>query len=201
MIIDAKNLIAGRLAAFVAKHALSGEKIIIINSEKAVISGRKKEVLAKYKRKVGMGVPKKGPFQPRMPDRFLKKIIKGMLPMTKPRGREALKRVKCYINVPEEFKKEKPENITESMKNMGADKLPTLKKVSIARICEYLGGKWHRHKQEPGEKKEENPKEQEEKKEKKEKKEKPESEEKQKEEKLKQEELKEKSEENKSEKS
>ncbi len=38
MIIDANNMILGRLASFAAKKALLGEKIDVINCEKAVIS-------------------------------------------------------------------------------------------------------------------------------------------------------------------
>ena len=37
MIIDAKNLVLGRMATVVAKEALLGEKIDIINCEKAVV--------------------------------------------------------------------------------------------------------------------------------------------------------------------
>ncbi|MFH1328337.1 MAG: uL13 family ribosomal protein [Candidatus Bathyarchaeota archaeon] len=40
-IVDATNLIVGRLASSVTKRLLSGEKIVIINAEKAVFSGKK----------------------------------------------------------------------------------------------------------------------------------------------------------------
>ena len=36
-IIDAKDLVAGRLASTAAKLAMQGEKVVIINSEKANI--------------------------------------------------------------------------------------------------------------------------------------------------------------------
>ena len=55
MIIDAKNLVLGRLASYSAKKALLGEDVIIVNSEKAVISGGRKEVVGRYKRKIKMG--------------------------------------------------------------------------------------------------------------------------------------------------
>ena len=45
MLLDAKNQILGRLASFVAKKALSGDTVIVLNAEKAVISGKEKEVL------------------------------------------------------------------------------------------------------------------------------------------------------------
>ena len=46
MIIDAKDLIAGRMGAFVAKQLLLGETVDIVNAEKAVISGKKNVVFA-----------------------------------------------------------------------------------------------------------------------------------------------------------
>ena len=140
MIIDATDLIVGRLASFAAKKALLGEKIDIINCEKAVISGRKEDVLHKYwYRANDMGGPRKGPFIIRLPDRFVRRIVKGMLPMNKPRGREARKRVMCYIGVPEEFKNKA------TVKVPGADvsKLTLLKKVTIGEICRFIGGRWN----------------------------------------------------------
>ena len=49
MIIDATNLLVGRLATVVAKKALLGGKIDIVNAEKAIISGPKRLVINKYK--------------------------------------------------------------------------------------------------------------------------------------------------------
>ena len=139
MLIDAKGLIIGRLGTFVAKKALLGERVDIINCEKAVISGRKEQIMARYKQRQDMGAPKKGPFLPRMPHLFVKRIIRGMFPMEKARGREALKRVRCHIGVPEQFKGK----AAETVQGANADKLPILKKVSVAEVCKFLGGTWH----------------------------------------------------------
>ena len=43
VIIDAKGLILGRLASNVAKRLLDGESVIILNAEKAAISGKKQQ--------------------------------------------------------------------------------------------------------------------------------------------------------------
>jgi large subunit ribosomal protein L13 len=140
MIIDANDMIVGRMASFAAKKALLGEKVDIINCEKAVITGNRDDVLHKYwYRARDMGGPRKGPFIIRLPDRFVRRIVKGMLPMNKPRGREAHKRVKGYIGVPEEFK-DKP-----TVKVPGADvsKLNMLKRVNVGDICKHMGGKWN----------------------------------------------------------
>lgn len=138
MIIDANNLILGRMATFVAKQALLGEKINIINCEKAIMTGNKKQILAKYKEKLKMGKPQKGPFIPRRADRFVKRTIRGMLPYKQEKGIKAFKRVKCYINVPEEFKDKKAETIEKA----NIAKVPNLKYIIVEDICKLIGGKW-----------------------------------------------------------
>ena len=74
MIIDATNLIAGRLASVAAKKALLGEDVFIVNAEAALISGKKKFVAGKYDAQAKRGEPFHGPFLPKTPDRFLKRI-------------------------------------------------------------------------------------------------------------------------------
>lgn len=137
MIIDATNQIMGRLATRVAKAALLGEKVDIVNCENAVITGNKTMVLAKYKRKRELGIPLKGPYFPRVPDRFVRRIIRGMLPYKQPKGKVAFKRVMCYMGVPEEFKDKKMENFREA----DVSKLPSMKFVSVKEICKFLGGR------------------------------------------------------------
>ena len=137
IIIDAKDQILGRLAAFAAKQALMGHTVRVINAEKAVVSGKRGMVVAEAKRHKAMGVPRKGPFHSKLPDRWLRRVIRGMLPHKFPRGREAYARVMCYIGTPTEFVGQP------AIKAPGADrtKLPTLDAVTVGRICEELGGK------------------------------------------------------------
>ncbi|MBN2459510.1 50S ribosomal protein L13 [Candidatus Woesearchaeota archaeon] len=139
MIIDANNRIVGRIGSYAAKQALLGEKIDIINCEKAIISASREGVFAKYKQKQDMGGPRKGPFLIRLPDRFVRRIIRGMLPMERARGQEAYKRIMCYIGVPEEFKGKPCVDIP----GTSANELVTLKKVSVGDVCRFLGGKWN----------------------------------------------------------
>lgn len=135
MIIDAKNAIAGRLATFVAKKAMLGEGVSILNSEKAIVSGYKKMVLNSSKKDFDRGIPTKGPFIPKQPDRYLKRIIRGMLPYKQPKGESAFKRIKCYIGVPHNFKDQKVENI----EFKGATTLKNY--TTLKDICKNLGGK------------------------------------------------------------
>ena len=55
-VIDATDLIVGRLASHVAKKALLGEEFVIINSEKAILTGNKPQILAKFSNS-SLGVP------------------------------------------------------------------------------------------------------------------------------------------------
>ena len=137
IVIDATNLIAGRISTFATKKALLGDKIVIVNSEKAVLSGNKYTLFKAYKRRYSMGVPSKGPFMPRMADRFLRRIIRGMLPYKQPRGVAAFKNIMCYIGVPEEFKSSE----TISIEGANISKLPNLKYLTIGEICKNLGGR------------------------------------------------------------
>jgi large subunit ribosomal protein L13 len=110
IIIDAENGMKGRVASFAAKQALLGNEIIVLNSEKALISGDEKMTLADFKFQRGINTikPTKGPFFSRDPEKIMKRAIRGMLPDYRVgRGREAWKKIKCYQGVPEEFKNEK----------------------------------------------------------------------------------------------
>jgi len=108
-IIDANGAIFGRLCSYVAKRALEGEEIIIVNSEKAVISGNKKEIIERYKNiRAKGGHSQKGPKYSKVSYKMLKRGIRGMLPdHRKGQGKLALKRITCHNKVPEEFKDKK----------------------------------------------------------------------------------------------
>ena len=103
-LINVDGLILGRVASIVAKKLLNGENVIIINAEKAVISGKKKSKVAEAKKFLEVGSPLKGPFHYRRPDRILRKTVRGMLPFKKPKGKTALKKLKVFISVPEDLK-------------------------------------------------------------------------------------------------
>jgi len=115
-IIDANGLALGRLSTNAAKRLIKGEEIIIINSEKAIISGKKKSLKNIYKHKREQGTYRKGPYFPRTPDKIVKRTIRGMIPYQKPHGRAAYKRLKCYIGVPKELEGKKFETIEEAKK-------------------------------------------------------------------------------------
>jgi len=106
IVIDAKGSVMGRLATFAAKKALQGNDIIIVNSEEAIIIGKPREILKKHAERFALGRSvQKGPHYPRKSEHILRRSIRGMVGIKKSRGREAFKRVKCYIGVPEKYEK------------------------------------------------------------------------------------------------
>ena len=137
MIINAEDLILGRLANFAAKKSLLGEEIIIVNSEKAIITVSKKIIEAKYKKRKEWIDPFQGPFYPYRPDRLVRRTIRGMLPWSKDRGRDAFKRIKCYIGIPDEFKEKKLETI----KQAHISKTKTLKHITLEKLSRQIGWK------------------------------------------------------------
>ena len=109
IIIDATNATLGRLASYVAKQALQGNEIIIVNVERAVVTGRKKNILEHYHQRISRGgTAQRGPYFPRTPERIMKRTIRGMLPNYRMgRGKEAFKRIRCYEGIPEKYKEVK----------------------------------------------------------------------------------------------
>jgi large subunit ribosomal protein L13 len=106
LVVDASNIVAGRIASIVAKQLLLGERVIVINAEKAVLSGNRASLINEYKEKLGvrtLTAPWKGPFHWRQPHGILRRIIRGMLPWKKARGRLAMKNLRVYTGTPEKL--------------------------------------------------------------------------------------------------
>lgn len=132
VVYDATDHVAGRLATVVAKRLLDGDRVVVLNSEKARILGSQEAIKRRYHFKTHVGNERKGPFHPRMPHLILKRTVRGMVPYQQPRGREALKRLICHIGVPDEFKDATAEVIEEARK-------PAAPGMSLAQISQFLG--------------------------------------------------------------
>lgn len=106
--VDGTNQILGRLASIVAKKLLEGYRVYVVNSEKIVISGDKKRVVDSYKLLFNVTTHynpyKTGIRRPRAPHNIFKRTVRGMLPIDKPKGRKAYKKLKVYIGVPSELR-------------------------------------------------------------------------------------------------
>jgi len=108
-IIDGKGAVLGRLGSYVAKEALKGEEITILNCEQVIITGSKKNIEESFHEKRSrVGSSQKGPKHSKSSEKIVKRTIRGMLPEHRfGRGREAFKRIKCYVGVPKEFQEAK----------------------------------------------------------------------------------------------
>ncbi len=136
MIIDAKDMVLGRLGSYVAKQLLLGGKVDVINCEECIVSGRKSHILKEYERRIDRKAPGKGPYFYRRPDMLVKRTIRGMLPFKRARGRDSFKNIKCHIGVPEKLKNEKALRI----ESAGSDKLAT-DYLKVKDICRAVGWK------------------------------------------------------------
>lgn len=108
LVVDASDQVLGRLASRVAKLLLQGKRVVVVNAEKAVVSGDSWMVVESYKKLFEItnyrNLEKGGIRRPRNPVGIIKRTIRGMLPYQRPKGRRALKRLKVYLGVPEEYK-------------------------------------------------------------------------------------------------
>ncbi len=112
--VNAEGLIVGRMSSIVAKKLLNGERVVILNAEKAIYSGKKKSKIAEAKEFLEVGAPMRGPFHYRRPDRMVKKTVRGMLPFKQPKGKTAYKRLKVFMGVPQELKDQKMVSFTQA---------------------------------------------------------------------------------------
>ena len=108
-IIDGENAVLGRLASYVAKEVLKGEEAVILNCDKVIITGNKKNIKENFEiRRSRTGSGQKGPKHPKSSEKIVKRAIRGMLPDHRTgRGRIAYKKIKCYAGIPKEFEDSK----------------------------------------------------------------------------------------------
>ncbi|MCW4017394.1 MAG: 50S ribosomal protein L13 [Candidatus Bathyarchaeota archaeon] len=113
-IVNGEGLILGRLCSKVAKRLLNGERIIIVNAEKIIISGKRKTKVAEAHKFLEVGAPEQGPFHSRRPDRIVRKTVRGMVPWRQPKGKTAYKKLKVYLSIPDAFKDKNMETIEQA---------------------------------------------------------------------------------------
>ena len=135
-IIDGEGLILGRLASAVAKKLLTEKdtEIVIVNAERVVVSGAKERTFKDYKARKDRGSKEQGPFFPKMPDRIVKRTIRGMLPYKQAKGRDAFSRLKVYLSIPEEYGAGEREKV----ESASAERL-SRKYITVGEVSEKLG--------------------------------------------------------------
>ena len=135
-VVDADGLILGRMASIVAKRLLEGERIEIVNAESAVISGKRLKVIKDWKEFLEVGGRGRGPIHWRRPNTIVRRTIRGMIPHRKARGREAFRRLRVHIGVPEELASVEKESIPEAHVSKLGNRY-----VTVGEIAENIGWK------------------------------------------------------------
>ncbi|MFH8080589.1 MAG: 50S ribosomal protein L13 [Candidatus Aenigmatarchaeota archaeon] len=135
-VYDATGKVLGRLASHVAKEAIRGETIHIINCEKAILVGNPTFIKEKYLNRIKRGDPNHGPFFPRTPLGIVKRAIRGMIKYKKTLGKKAFKRIKVWVGVPDMLKNVPVEK--DNIKNI--DMIKT-KYITVGELSISLGAK------------------------------------------------------------
>jgi large subunit ribosomal protein L13 len=138
-VVDATGLILGRLASVVAKQLLTGERVVILNAEKALISGRRRGIIRAAKQRLErrtLGSKAKGPKHPRRPDGIVRRTVRGMLPRNKPRGHAAYKRLSVFIGVPVDYEDVTPRSLPEGRKS-----LTKTGAITVGEVAQSIGWK------------------------------------------------------------
>jgi large subunit ribosomal protein L13 len=140
VVVDATNCIAGRMCSHVSKLLLQGNRVAIVNAEKAMLSGNNRyKTIELYKEHLEINSvtnPIHGPFHPRRPDTILSKMVRGMVPKRKSSGITAFKHLRVYIGVPEEMKSAKMESFSDSKITK-----PESYYITVGEIAKQIGWK------------------------------------------------------------
>ena len=127
LVIDAENLVLGRLASGVAnrlrgKHRAiytpsvdTGDFVVVINAEKIRLTGNKMadKVHHWHTRFPGglKSIKVKDELAGRFPERVVERAVKGMLPKTK-LGRQMFKKLKVYAGAEHPHEAQQPKTLT-----------------------------------------------------------------------------------------
>ncbi len=126
ILIDAEGLVVGRLASLVAKrlrgkhlpsftpHVDDGDNVIIINAEKVVLTGRKRQAKTYYWHTGWIGGIKertaRAILEGRFPERVVEKAVERMMP-DGPLARKQLKNLRVYGGATHPHEAQQPETL------------------------------------------------------------------------------------------
>ncbi|NEO35385.1 MAG: 50S ribosomal protein L13 [Moorea sp. SIOASIH] len=125
-VVDATNQRLGRLASEIAiilrgknkptytPHMDTGDFVIVVNAEKVMVTGRKRDQKL-YRRHSGrpggMKTETFAQLQARIPERIIEKAVKGMLPKNS-LGRQLFKKLKVYTGNSHPHQAQQPQELT-----------------------------------------------------------------------------------------
>ncbi|NLB26134.1 MAG: 50S ribosomal protein L13 [Bacteroidales bacterium] len=131
VLVDAENVVLGRLASEVAKllrgkhkpnftpHVDCGDNVIVINSEKILLTGKKltDKIYLSYSGYPG-GQRKQTPEQvlAKYPERLIERAVKGMLPKNR-LGRQIYRNLHVVIGPEHKYEAQKPKVVDLSTNN------------------------------------------------------------------------------------
>ncbi|MBS3091061.1 50S ribosomal protein L13 [Candidatus Pacearchaeota archaeon] len=131
IVLEGKNIILGRLCSFAAKQALLGKNIVIVNCNDVLVSGNRENILREYSRIRKLDTLNlRGPILPKVPEKIVKRTVRGMLSYKQARGYEAWKRVMCYNSLPTKYESAKKLVLKESSLENKNVKTMALKEVA-----------------------------------------------------------------------
>jgi large subunit ribosomal protein L13 len=133
IVIDAENVVVGRLATFVAMrlrgkhradytpHVDCGDHVVIVNADKVKFTGRKLDQKIYYRhtghpggiKQITAGKQLTG----RFPERVLEKAVERMLPKESPLARKQMTHLKIYAGAEHPHAAQNPETIAFAEKN------------------------------------------------------------------------------------
>jgi len=119
IIVDGKGHLLGRLASYVAKQLLNGQRIVVVRCEKLHITGslfRNKVKFSEFLRKRLLTNPRRTFIHYRAPSRMFWRTVRGMVPHKTPKGAVAMQRLKVFEGVPAPYDTKKREVIPDALK-------------------------------------------------------------------------------------
>ncbi len=131
LVVDARDCILGRVASEVAARAMDGERVAVVNAERAVITGNEESTMAVYRKRAELGSDS-GPYYPKRPDGIMKRAVRGMVPYKTDRGREAFEHVRVYVGEPLDEE-------SEVIEGTSLDRLSNINFTSLGEVAEQLG--------------------------------------------------------------
>jgi large subunit ribosomal protein L13 len=131
LVVDARDCILGRVASEVAQRAMDGERVAVVNAERAVITGNEESTMEVYRKRAELGSDS-GPYYPKRPDGIMKRAVRGMVPYKTDRGREAFENVRVYVGDPVDGE-------SEVLAGTSLDRLSNINFTSLGEVAEQLG--------------------------------------------------------------
>ena len=127
IVIDAEGAVVGRLASFIAMrlrgkhrpdftpHVDTGDHVVVINAEKVVFTGKKRDD-KRYYRHTGHpgGIKETSPaklLDGRFPERVLEAAVKRMLPKESPLARKQFSKLRVFAGTDHKHEAQQPEVI------------------------------------------------------------------------------------------